>query len=83
MAQSQPVIAVGAGIAGLAAAAQIAQAGLPVLVLEARDALVGAFFTERELRNYHRAGNRIHSRPAIRSNGAIAEGRRGRCRSRG
>jgi monoamine oxidase len=45
MAQS-PVIIVGGGIAGLAAAIRIGQSGLPVIVLEARNRIGGRVFTQ-------------------------------------
>src|SRR5258707_13317300 len=42
------VIVVGAGAAGLAAAAELAQAGRTVLVLEARERIGGRCWTRRE-----------------------------------
>jgi monoamine oxidase len=43
----QPVIVVGAGVAGLAAASKLSRAGLSVLVLEARDRIGGRVFTRQ------------------------------------
>ncbi len=43
----QPVIVVGAGAAGLAAASKLGRAGLSVLVLEARDRIGGRIFTQQ------------------------------------
>ncbi len=44
----EPVVIIGAGISGLAAAAEIGRAGLPVVVLEARERIGGRIFTQRE-----------------------------------
>lgn len=46
-AQAKPVVVVGAGMAGLAAARTLADAGQPVVVLEARNRLGGRVFTDR------------------------------------
>lgn len=46
--KSQSVIIIGAGIAGLAAAAQLGQAGIPVVLLEARDRIGGRIFTKHD-----------------------------------
>ncbi|MFN7126746.1 MAG: flavin monoamine oxidase family protein [Allorhizobium sp.] len=43
------VIVVGAGLAGLTAAANLAEAGAEVIVLEARDRIGGRIFTDRSL----------------------------------
>lgn len=48
MAQNPAVIVIGAGIAGLAAAVKLGQAGVPVLVLEARDRIGGRILTIRD-----------------------------------
>ncbi len=45
----QPVVIVGAGFAGLGAAHTLAQAGIPVLVLEAKDRVGGRVRTEYDL----------------------------------
>ncbi len=45
---SQPVVIVGAGIAGLSAAAQLAQSGVPAIVLEARNRIGGRIFTHQD-----------------------------------
>jgi monoamine oxidase len=42
------VIIIGAGVAGLAAAARLGQAGISVVVLEARDRVGGRIFTQRD-----------------------------------
>ena len=47
MVQDTPVLIIGGGIAGLAAAYKLGCAGLPVLLLEARDRLGGRIFTQR------------------------------------
>jgi monoamine oxidase len=41
-----PVVILGAGVAGLAAAAKLGQSGVPVLVLEARERIGGRVFTQ-------------------------------------
>lgn len=48
MSKSPDVIVVGAGAAGLAAAADLARAGLSVSVVEARDRIGGRMFTKRD-----------------------------------
>lgn len=48
MAERTPVIVIGAGIAGLAAACKLAGAGLSVTVLEARNRIGGRIFTQRD-----------------------------------
>lgn len=48
MAKSPDVIVVGAGAAGLAAAADLGRAGLLVTILEARDRIGGRMFTQRD-----------------------------------
>ncbi len=48
MAQNQPVIVIGGGIAGLAAAGKLGHAGISVVVLEARDRLGGRILTHRD-----------------------------------
>jgi len=45
MRHDRPVIVIGAGIAGLAAAAKLGAAGIPLLMLEARDRIGGRIFT--------------------------------------
>src|SRR6266567_2052983 len=47
MAQDTRVLIIGGGIAGLTAAYNLGRAGLPVLLLEARDRLGGRIFTQR------------------------------------
>jgi phytoene dehydrogenase-like protein len=42
------VIVIGAGAAGLAAAAELGRAGLSVTILEARDRIGGRMFTQRD-----------------------------------
>jgi monoamine oxidase len=44
----KPVVIVGAGVAGLAAASQLGEAGIPVIVLEARERIGGRIFTKRD-----------------------------------
>jgi len=51
MAQNPAVLVIGAGIAGLAAAVKLGQAGVPVLVLEARDRIGGRILTTRDPRS--------------------------------
>ena len=46
MPNSADVVIVGAGVAGLAAAAELGRAGLSVVILEARDRIGGRVFTE-------------------------------------
>jgi monoamine oxidase len=48
MSQDNPVVIVGAGIAGLAAAVRLSEAGIPVIVLEARKRIGGRIFTQRD-----------------------------------
>jgi monoamine oxidase len=48
MTQDKPVVIIGAGIAGLAAAARLGQSGIPVILLEARNRIGGRIFTQRE-----------------------------------
>jgi monoamine oxidase len=48
MTHDKPVIIIGAGIAGLAAAAKLGQSGIPVIVLEARNRIGGRILTERD-----------------------------------
>ena len=48
MAKMPDVIVVGAGAAGLAAAVELARAGLSVTILEARDRIGGRMFTLRD-----------------------------------
>ena len=48
MAKDANVIVIGAGAAGLAAAAQLGHAGLSVLILEARDRVGGRMFTQHD-----------------------------------
>lgn len=45
---NQPVVIIGAGVAGLAAATRLGQAGIPVIVLEARSRIGGRVFTQRD-----------------------------------
>src|SRR3984885_1522354 len=42
------VIVIGAGVAGLAAAARLAESGVSVTILEARDRIGGRVFTRRD-----------------------------------
>lgn len=44
-----PVIVIGAGMAGLTAAQRLRQAGIPVIVLEARNRVGGRAFTDRSI----------------------------------
>jgi monoamine oxidase len=46
--QDKPVIVIGAGIAGLAAATKLGQSGIPVTVVEARNRIGGRIFTQRD-----------------------------------
>ncbi|MGH9641759.1 MAG: flavin monoamine oxidase family protein [Terriglobales bacterium] len=46
--QDRNVVIIGAGIAGLAAAAKLVQASIPVTILEARDRIGGRIFTHRD-----------------------------------
>ncbi|HEX6803319.1 MAG TPA: FAD-dependent oxidoreductase [Terriglobales bacterium] len=46
--QDKRVVIIGAGISGLAAAAKLGAAGVPVLLLEARDRIGGRIFTRNE-----------------------------------
>lgn len=48
MKHDQPIIIVGAGVAGLAAAIKLGEAGFPVTVLEARQRIGGRVFTQRD-----------------------------------
>jgi len=48
MSKDKPLVIIGAGIAGLAAAATLGQAGIPVVVLEARNRIGGRIFTQRD-----------------------------------
>jgi monoamine oxidase len=48
MTAHSPVLVIGAGIAGLAAAAKLAQAGASVTIVEARDRIGGRIFTQRD-----------------------------------
>jgi monoamine oxidase len=48
MAESNSVVVIGAGISGLAAACKLADSGLSVTVLEARDRIGGRIFTKRD-----------------------------------
>jgi monoamine oxidase len=47
MPQDKPVVVIGGGIAGLAASSKLGSAGIPVLILEARDRLGGRIYTQR------------------------------------
>jgi len=47
MSEAQEVIVVGAGVAGLAAAVRLAEAGLSVLILEARDRIGGRVYPKQ------------------------------------
>jgi len=67
MSQDADVIVIGAGAAGLAAAAELAHSGLSVVILEARDRIGGRIFTQRDfvLRTPIENGAEfIHGRPA-------------------
>jgi oxygen-dependent protoporphyrinogen oxidase len=44
---TQPIVVIGAGVAGLAATRVLAQAGLPVIVLESQSRVGGRVFTKR------------------------------------
>jgi monoamine oxidase len=46
MTMEQPVVVIGAGVAGLAAAAKLGQSRIPVVVLEARERTGGRIFTK-------------------------------------
>jgi monoamine oxidase len=46
MKQKNPVVIIGAGVAGLAAATKLAQSEIPVILLEARDRIGGRVFTQ-------------------------------------
>lgn len=46
--KDKPVVIIGAGVAGLAAALTLAQAGIPVIVLEARNRIGGRVFTQHD-----------------------------------
>ena len=48
MSKTSDVIVIGAGAAGLAAAAELGRAGLSVSILEARDRIGGRMFTQRD-----------------------------------
>jgi monoamine oxidase len=48
MTQEKPVVIIGAGVAGLAAATKLGQSGIPVIVLEARDRIGGRVLTQRD-----------------------------------
>jgi monoamine oxidase len=48
MAKSSDVIVIGAGAAGLAAAAELGRSGLSVVILEARDRIGGRILTQRD-----------------------------------
>ncbi|HEX4130551.1 MAG TPA: NAD(P)/FAD-dependent oxidoreductase [Pirellulales bacterium] len=64
---STPVIILGAGAAGLAAAARLTQAGVPALLLEARDRIGGRVDTRRfdaAQAVCERGAEFIHGRPA-------------------
>jgi monoamine oxidase len=66
MAGEHHVIVIGAGIAGLAAAAQLSRAGVSVLILEARDRIGGRIFTAED--SIHHApmelgAEFVHGRP--------------------
>src|SRR5947209_9996577 len=50
---SPDVLIVGAGVAGLSAAIEVANAGLRVTILEARDRVGGRVFTQRDLALNH------------------------------
>jgi monoamine oxidase len=60
------VIVIGAGAAGLAAAARLGSAGLSTLVIEARERIGGRMFTQRHLAGQHPielGAEFIHGRP--------------------
>jgi monoamine oxidase len=48
MSKSPDVIVIGAGVAGLAASAELGRSGLKVTILEARDRVGGRMFTQRD-----------------------------------
>ena len=48
MTENSPVVIVGAGIAGLAAAAKLSEAGIAVVVFEGRDRIGGRIFTQHD-----------------------------------
>jgi monoamine oxidase len=66
MEQDRSVIVIGAGIAGLAAASKLANAGLAVTILEARHRIGGRIFTERDVAcdaPFELGAEFIHGRP--------------------
>ena len=67
MKQDPAVIVIGAGMAGLAAASELARSGLAVSILEARDRLGGRVFTRRDPKcgaPIELGAEFIHGRPA-------------------
>lgn len=48
MPEDKPVLIIGAGVAGLAAAVRLGESGIPVIILEARDRIGGRVFTQRD-----------------------------------
>ena len=67
--QIADVLVLGAGVAGLAAAQELSQAGLRVIVIEARDRLGGRIFTQHVPGHplpIELGAEFIHGRPATR-----------------
>jgi monoamine oxidase len=67
MSSDPMVIVVGAGVAGLSAAVELAHAGVDVLILEARDRMGGRIFTRHDLATQAQVelgAEFVHGRPA-------------------
>ncbi|MBI1877642.1 MAG: FAD-dependent oxidoreductase [Chloroflexi bacterium] len=59
------IIIIGAGMAGLAAAQRLRQAGMPALVLEARDRVGGRVWTDRSRGAVELGAEFIHGKKAV------------------